>query len=355
MANLFFQNEGRYTIAIKPEELSNSITDILKMKLTREIEGICVNDGYIKKNSIKIISKSMGKLLISTFEGDIVYTIKYSAQICNPPINSIIMAKVKSINKMGVIAESSQDDETPLNILLAVQHHIERLESEAGVSEKINEDFKRLQENDVIYVKIAGKRFEYGDSQISVIGKLVDKPDDIDDSFTIESEGSSESVAVKKEILNYNVTSKKYNWLSNFYQGESFMFDKREYPTIEHAFQAQKNNDDDFKDLFTKTSNTYVGDNPKSIKKIVTQSNMKKINKKIVDNWEETRLELLESIMRVYYQYNDTLKKKLLDTDNKELVFKGAGADTFYGIDKNGDGENKHGRLLMKLRDEFKG
>ena len=103
MTELFFQNQGSYTVAIKPEELSNNITEILKMKLIKEVEGICVNDGYIKKNSVKILKKSMGNLLISTFEGDIVYTVTYSAHVCNPPLNSIIMAKVKSINKMGVI------------------------------------------------------------------------------------------------------------------------------------------------------------------------------------------------------------------------------------------------------------
>ena len=36
------------------------------------------------------------------------------------------------------------------------------------------------------------------------------------------------------------------------------MFNEREYAKIEHAFQAQKNNDDDFKDLFTKNSDTYI-------------------------------------------------------------------------------------------------
>lgn len=355
MTDLFFQNQGSYTIAIKPDELSNNITEILRMKLISEIEGICVNDGYIKKNSIKVLSKSMGNLLISTFEGDIVYTIKYSAQICNPPINSIIMAKVKSINKMGVIAEASQDDETPLNILLAVQHHIDKTVSEQGTSEKINEDFKRLQENDMIYIKIAGKRFEYGDTQISVIGKLVDKPEGANSDPDVVDTDDSQSESTKKEVLNYNTTSKKFNWLSSFYVGNSFMFNEREYATVEHAFQAQKNNDDDFKDLFTKNSDTYIGDNPKQIKKVVTASNMKKMKKKILENWEDIQLDILESILKQYFEYNEALKTKLIETGNKELIFKGTGADAFYGVDKSGQGENNHGKLLMKLRKEFRG
>ena len=40
--------------------------------------------------------------------------------------------------------------------------------------------------------------------------------------------------------------------------------------------------------------------------------------------------------MNKYYEYNDNLKTKLTETNDKELIFKGAGADTFYGVDKNG-------------------
>ena len=57
------------------------------------------------------------------------------------------------------------------------------------------------------------------------------------------------------------------------------MRETREYPTVEYAFQAQKNEDDDFKDLFTKNSDTYIG-NPKQIKKVVTTSEYEKTQEK---------------------------------------------------------------------------
>ena len=46
----------------------------------------------------------------------------------------------------------------------------------------------------------------------------------------------------------------------------------------------------------------YIGDNPKQIKKVVTASNMKKMKKKIVENWEDIQLDMLESILKQYFE-----------------------------------------------------
>ena len=72
---------------------------------------------------------------------------------------------VKNINKMGILGAIPDEEEAPLNILLARQHHID------------NEHFEKLQPGDVITVNIIGKRFEFGDTQISVIGILEDMTD----------------------------------------------------------------------------------------------------------------------------------------------------------------------------------
>ena len=332
MSNLFFENQGTYSIALKPEEISNNITMILTQKIKEEIEGICVNDGYIKKDSVKVIGKSMGKILVSYFNGYVLYNIKYISQVCNPVVNDIVKAQIKSINKMGIIAVSAIDEEIPLNILLALQHHIG------------NEQFKKLQENDTIYVKVAGKRFEYGDTQISVIGKLVDKP---------EEELNTDQKVVFSNSITYFNTTKKYKWLGNFNIAEPFIYKNREYATVEHAFQSQKNTDPDFQDLFTKNTDTYIGDLPNIAKKSTNKTNMKKMKKKLVDDWDDQKLTVMEDIIREYYNSNKELKQKLIKTGENELIYKGVGVDAFWGLDKDNKGENNHGKILMKLRGEF--
>ena len=61
---------------------------------------------------------------------------------------------------MGVMAYIGDKDEPYISILLAKQHHIE------------NEAFDKLEIDDSINVKVIGKKFEYGDPQITVIGVL---------------------------------------------------------------------------------------------------------------------------------------------------------------------------------------
>ena len=61
---------------------------------------------------------------------------------------------------MGILGVIPDEEEAPLNILLARQHHLD------------NEAFLNLKEGEIIQGKIIGKRFEYGGDQISIIAVL---------------------------------------------------------------------------------------------------------------------------------------------------------------------------------------
>ena len=92
----------------------------------------------------------------SHLNGSISCDVSYQANLCNPDEGSIVECEVKSINKMGILAEKH-----PLTIVLARQHHSDM------------DAFEIVEVNDVIQVKIIGKRFELNDEQITAIGKLV--------------------------------------------------------------------------------------------------------------------------------------------------------------------------------------
>ena len=48
MDDLYFKNECSITLAIKPNEISNSIEDILEKRISKEIEGKCIKEGYVR-------------------------------------------------------------------------------------------------------------------------------------------------------------------------------------------------------------------------------------------------------------------------------------------------------------------
>ena len=165
MDDIYTLTEGTITTTISPDEISNNINNILLSKIKKEIEGKCSNIGYIQKGSLKIIQKSLGSHLVSHFNGTILYNIKYIASVCNPFEGMILKVTVVNINKMGILALGGDDDPAPLNVLLAKQHHIN------------NDYFNELKERDIIKVKVIGKRFEYGNNQISIIATLVEDED----------------------------------------------------------------------------------------------------------------------------------------------------------------------------------
>ena len=160
----------------------------------------------------------------------------------------------------------------------------------------------------------------------------------------------------EQENLYYFSSSKKNKWLSTFNKAEPFKYNDMEYPTVEHAFNAQKVADDDPKvEEYRLTLSTNISDvlTPNAAKKFGKES-FKEDDFTLRDDWDDVKLKIMEEIIRDYYMSNTDLIDKLIETDNKLLVHKGFGVDTFWGVDKNDKGKNNHGNILMKLREEFK-
>lgn len=165
MDTLFTKNIIYDTIVIEPQHISNNLNQFILKKLKNKYEGQCSKYGYIKKNSIKILNRSMGKIIQTHFNGTISYNVQFSIEYYNPLEGSVFDAEILSINKMGILAGLPHEDPSPLNILLAKQHHFKN---------ELSERFDKLQEGEIISIKVLGKRYEGGDSQISVIGVLND-------------------------------------------------------------------------------------------------------------------------------------------------------------------------------------
>ena len=91
-------------INIKPNELNQNINETIHFKLKELNEGYCIDEGYIIKNSIDIINKSMGNIINLNNKSFIQYLVNYSALILSPKEDDIINCYVDNINKLGIIA-----------------------------------------------------------------------------------------------------------------------------------------------------------------------------------------------------------------------------------------------------------
>jgi E3 ubiquitin-protein ligase HUWE1 len=152
--NIYFNNILVKKIVVKSKYLNENINNYIFTYLKEKVEGICIDEGYIKPESVKIVKKSVGMLLGSRFTGDITYEVAYSASICNPVIGNIILCKVKFINKLGILANNG-----PLSIIIGRQ--IQK-----------DEDFNNINIGDMIKVEVITKKFSLNDKEIRIIAKI---------------------------------------------------------------------------------------------------------------------------------------------------------------------------------------
>ena len=148
------------------------INNILLDKIKENYGDRCVSNGYLDGSSIEIVERTIGKIIASHLNGDIIYDVRFSANICNPIKGMEITATVENINKMGIMAKVK-----PLVIVLARQHHINR------------KCFKNITVGQEIKLVVVGSRFELNDKEISVIGYL---GEDYLDETSSEEEAVSE-------------------------------------------------------------------------------------------------------------------------------------------------------------------
>ena len=330
MDPLFFTNECKTRVSIMPNEMNNNINENLKKKIKVNVEGKCIREGYVKPGSVEIVKKSMGNMMMNHFNGNILYNVTYKCEICDPKEGMIIECTVFNINKMGIVAYGANN---ALNILAARQHHME------------DENFSSIQENDIIYVKVIGVRKEYQDSQISIIGKIdydvkkETKPQEKKEEVVSYQESYQEAEEIEKEIpIKFTNKSKAYKFMTMHNKDNEFNYKGILYKTIEHAYQAQKSNDSNYRDLFNPSNMNYIGDDAALAKKTGTKTNIKKLKVNMVKNWEENSKSLLEDIMRQYFKQNEQLIGKLKETLPRPL-------DYSYNKDFT--------NILMKLRNEL--
>ncbi len=133
----------------------------------------------------------------------------------------------------------------------------------------------------------------------------------------------------------------EYRWLSNFWPVQ-IKYKGRVFHNVENAFHSEKSDDSFFKDFCKLESN------PKIVKK--RQLDMITLR----SDWGNVKVEIMEELTRIKY-HNLELQQKLLDTGNQEIQEGNSWDDTFWGINlETGKGENRLGKIIMKIRDEIK-
>ena len=138
----------------------------------------------------------------------------------------------------------------------------------------------------------------------------------------------------------------KYAFLSNFYPSPIAPFnDGIVYPTVEHAFQAYKTTD------INKRKEIAAQPTPGKAKHLGRHVELR-------DDWQEIRINVMYAALKEKFKDLE-LRTKLLSTGNAELIEGNTWSDNFWGDChcpkcRSIKGENNLGKLLMKIREDYK-
>lgn len=150
---MFERRELVRNVHIESRFIQRNIHTALLAQLRHKLEGVCGPEGYIQRQSITIVSSSMGRL--NLIQGGVDYSVRFQADVCFPHPGQVLKAPVVVKSKIGLHLE-----QTPLRVLLPRDLHIG------------NEGFENVQEKQEVEFEVVGAKFQQGDDHIVVLGKL---------------------------------------------------------------------------------------------------------------------------------------------------------------------------------------
>jgi N-glycosidase YbiA len=130
----------------------------------------------------------------------------------------------------------------------------------------------------------------------------------------------------------------EYRFLSNFWPAE-VVFEGITYPTAEHAYQAAKSLDPIDRQRIA------VSPTPAEAKRAGRALKPR-------EDWETAKFDVMERVVRDKFTRHADLRTQLLTTGDAQLIEGNTWGDRVWGV-YQGEGENRLGLILMKVRDEL--
>jgi DNA-directed RNA polymerase subunit E'/Rpb7 len=150
-------------ISLSMNEIGKNVKQNLENKIRAKIEGKCIEQGFIRPNSVNVKSYSSGLINSSNIDFQVVF----ECFICHPVEGMIIECEIKTITKAGIHAVVKTDDDViPVTVFIARDHNYN------------DSLFGNMKENMKIMTRVIGIRYELNDPYICVIGKIVHNRED---------------------------------------------------------------------------------------------------------------------------------------------------------------------------------
>lgn len=133
----------------------------------------------------------------------------------------------------------------------------------------------------------------------------------------------------------------EFRFLSNFFPATMVM-DGLRFTDTEAAFQSQKE---------PEKAHMFEGLDPATTKAMGRKANLR-------EDWDEVKNDVMRRVVRLKFEQNTDLRKRLIDTGDAVLIEGNNWHDNYWGACtcegcERKKGKNMLGNILMELRSEF--
>jgi len=138
----------------------------------------------------------------------------------------------------------------------------------------------------------------------------------------------------------FNTRGAKYKEFNNT-SAHGIEVDGAHWRSVEHYVQAQRFLCKETQEIIRKSDYAFAA-------KVLARTNPDALR----DDWEEVRDAFMEKAVRAKFQTHPQLCKTLCATGGEEII-EASAIGTYWGVSATGTGQNKLGKILMKVRSEL--
>ena len=156
-ASIFNECQITRKVVLPITAIGKNISEILSKTVSAMVCNKCIVEGFVKDNSVQLISFSSGLV-----KGNkVVFDVMFKCKVFYPVTGMHLKCVVKNVTKAGVRAVSHKEQPSPFVVFVARDHFYE------------NSDFNAIQPKDVCTVSVIAQRFELNDPFVSIIAEIV--------------------------------------------------------------------------------------------------------------------------------------------------------------------------------------
>jgi DNA-directed RNA polymerase subunit E'/Rpb7 len=144
-------------ISLPINAVSRNLQQTIEETIAAMVEGRCIVEGYVKPQSVRVITFSSGIVK----GNEVIFDVVFECDVCFPVAGMLFNCIAKNITKAGIRAESADEIPSPFVLFVARDHYY------------ANDYFNSIEENEKFVAKVIAQRFELNDKYVSIIAEIV--------------------------------------------------------------------------------------------------------------------------------------------------------------------------------------